>query len=286
MVAQHTFELMGGLGNQLFQVAAASRLTPQPILDLSMIRPPFLKHKTGPMSFAEGFKTKDLYNQFGKTGWRLFNSARIAAHRLSGQDYLRNSVVLSQSTYDTSFFDNLSQSESKMLVRGYFQDLRYLPFKPNTLESQSWQISLNHRSMRYLESLEEQWCALHVRLGDFVELGHSPKRSYFKDALSRVVDESPVVSKVVMFSDDPDVAENLIKPLVDRVGLEFSRAPQMEDPEQAMALMSRANCQIISNSTFSWWAAATNTPASKIYCPRVWSDLLVTNIIPENWNRV
>jgi len=73
--------------------------------------------------------------------------------------------------------------------------------------------------------------------------------------------------KFIIFSDDPEWSKNYMK-------TQFSKLNQIFPIEKdyiELYLMSCCNHQIISNSTFSWWAAYLNTFNEKIVCaPRNW----------------
>lgn len=58
-----------------------------------------------------------------------------------------------------------------------------------------------------------------------------------------------------------------------------------EDSWQDMMLMSNCRHNIISNSTFSWWAAWLNDHPDKIVmAPRQWSATQpATDLVPDSW---
>lgn len=282
MSRQHVFELMGGLGNQLFQVAAASKLDPLPVLDISMLRPPFLRHEQGSRSFMKNFEIRDSYAEWGATKWRLLNSSRMCAHRIAGKEFFQKSFVLKDEVFYPGFLDTLGQSRQSIRVRGYFQDLRYLPFSPNTPESLRWQFSLSESSAQFLGRLDPNWCAIHVRLGDFVGLKRSQSLEYFDMSIRHIAESREKHEPLVLFSDDPESAEQLIKPLAQKYCMNLLSAPLERDPEQVMALMSRAGRFILSNSTFSWWAAATSLEAQTVLHPSP-SNNHQSRLWPDHW---
>lgn len=282
MSRQHVFELMGGLGNQLFQVAAASKLDPLPLLDISMLRPPFLRHKQGSRTFMKNFEIQDSYSQWGAAKWRLLNSSRMSAHRISGKALLGKSFVLRDDVFYADLSEILSQANQSVRVRGYFQDLRYLPFSPNSPESLRWQFSLSERSAEFLTGLNPNWCAIHFRLGDFVDLRRSQSVEYFDITIRRIAESRDQDEPLVLFSDNPESAKKIIEPLAKKYSIDLLSAPSELDPEQVMAVMSRARRFILSNSSFSWWAAATSLDAKQVLYPSP-SQNIQSRIWPVHW---
>ena len=282
MSRRHVFELMGGLGNQLFQVAAASKLDPLPVLDVSMLRPPFLRHEQGSRTFMKNFEIRDSYSQWGAAKWRLLNFSRMSAHRISGKALLGKSFVLRDEVFYPDLSRALSDSSQSIRVRGYFQDLRYLPFAPNTLDSLRWQIALSESSAEFLRGLDPNWCAVHFRLGDFVGLRRSQSFEYFDMTIRHIAESREHDEPLVLFSDNLESAEKLIKPLAHKYSMNLLSAPWERDPEQVLAVMSRARRFILSNSTFSWWAAATSLEAKQVLHPSP-SNTTESRMWPDHW---
>ncbi len=127
--------------------------------------------------------------------------------------------------------------------------------------------------------------ALHVRRGDYLALGqHSVCAApYFLAALQTLRQEikDPVV---YVFSDDPDWARQNLPLPCEKVIVDLNGADtDFED----MRLMSLCQHNIISNSSFSWWAAWLNAnPAKKVAAPSRWfggQSLQNPDILPSDW---
>ena len=131
--------------------------------------------------------------------------------------------------------------------------------------------------------------AVHVRRGDYA---HHPATAashgfcgldYYRRAVD-VVRRRVSDPHFFVFSDDPDWAfENLdVGGSVDFVS--HNRGPSgVED----LCLMSAARHQIIANSSFSWWAAWLNGQDGKVVvAPRRWMNdpsCDTSDVLPEEW---
>lgn len=121
--------------------------------------------------------------------------------------------------------------------------------------------------------------ALHYRRGDYVKLGASPEPEYFINAMKYMAAklEKPVF---YCFSED-----------LPWVGEKFHDLPwkikyidyktEKKDLED-FRLIQSAQHQIISNSTYSWWAAFLNKNPDKIVVApvgKIWGE----NFYPQTW---
>lgn len=106
---------------------------------------------------------------------------------------------------------------------------------------------------------ETPTCALHVRGGD---LG-GPARAYFQNAIKRMKKEKPQV-QIIVFTNDTNKARECLEG--DDTGAEMCYIAEMgsfSDVDE-FCLMSACQNQIISNSTYSTWAAYLNTHPGRI----------------------
>jgi hypothetical protein len=129
---------------------------------------------------------------------------------------------------------------------------------------------------------------IHVRLGDylsapsFLRLG----RSYYLSFLEKSIKLG--VSRCVIFSDCPELANYFLEPLAHKVELMFIDS-SLVSHVQALSLMSRAAKLCISNSSLSLFAASLNTQGH-ITAPDPWFKGRFPNFVrvklnyPSGWH--
>ncbi len=134
--------------------------------------------------------------------------------------------------------------------------------------------------------------ALHVRRGDYVQNKSTQafhglcSLNYFKKGIAYMREqlENPMF---FVFSDDPDWAQSSFS---EEQNVEVVRldVPDYED----LRMMQQAGHQIISNSTFSWWAAWLNSnPNKRVVAPEPWfEDPIIQNesqsLYLPSWQRL
>lgn len=297
MIVTH---LLGGLGNQMFQYAAGLALANYHRTILKLDPSWFRVGQAGNSNYAlscfnitEQFATADECaalkgTQLTRTErWSAFAAKTLRLYQYSTRLRARG-TYFSESTYhfdpafwsqpDGTYLEGLWQSEKYFapvadLLRAHFS-LRY---PPNAVASDLLQ------RIRASES-----CAIHVRRGDYVSwdwarqnLGICP-REYYLQAADHLSTARPDVAFYI-FSDEPErvrreLGSELPGEVVDIAG-PFSA---YED----LRLMSACSHQIISNSTFSWWAAWLNPhPTKLIIAPARWrsDDCDTRDVVPDTW---
>lgn len=123
--------------------------------------------------------------------------------------------------------------------------------------------------------------SIHVRRGDYLSHDHFCKldQDYYNEALSYFTEDMDKYHFVVFSNDIPWCKENLIEgnkvtfvdpPGQDIVQIKRSDYPiEMSDDASDLILMSMCDHNIIANSSFSWWAAYTNSnPNKKVIYPQ------------------
>lgn len=150
-------------------------------------------------------------------------------------------------------------------LHGYWQCLSYFEEYLDELRQMFLPAYEQSKEVRELsEKLSaEPTCALHVRGGD---LG-GPNREYFQKAIQRMHEMKPKAAFIV-FTNDAERAEECLSAGAGDLKLQYiSEMGSFSDVDE-FCLMSACQNQIISNSTYSTWAAYLNThPGRTVIVP-------------------
>lgn len=206
---------------------------------------------------------------------------------------------------------------------GYITEHQNLSFKPSILEqnmnkdlyySGSWQsekyfveykkdISEIFKFKKELHSknksiaeeiIRSNSVSIHVRRGDYVNnkayfriLGDVCGEEYYNRAI-KLIEQKSVENSYFIFSDDIDwVKENFS--ILDNKKVTFVNWNTGIESHVDMQLMSLCKHNIIANSTFSWWAAWLNSNENKlVIAPRKWfkEKKLNEDIFPSEWIKI
>jgi hypothetical protein len=150
-----------------------------------------------------------------------------------------------------------------IVLRGWFQDLRYFPDLQNPLLP------------RYPGDIPAALnkVAVFFRFGDYCILQHHQQdlRKYYGEALSRF----PKGTELILFSDSTEKLKDIQTECNEKGYPNVVCGSQSIESTIKMALMCTKGC-IGANSTFSWWTAwfvwtARGRPAEyRAYFPEVW----------------
>lgn len=252
-------ELQGQLGNQMFIVAATYSLA---------------KENNAIPVFPD-FLTKNMYN-LSKNFEEFFFRCNVI-----------NPKIKFQKIYVEPFFHYKKIPYTKnMILRGYFQSEKYFSnYKGDIIKlfapSEKIKTYIQDKYSRLLEN--ENTVAIHIRnyLKEDPNGLYHPNctLAYYCNALKQV----PENAKLVVFTNDLRYAKELLQ---NRSGIfEFI---ENESYIVDFYLMSMCKNTIISNSSFSWWAAYLNSNKEKIVvAPKRWfnSNYIkdVDDIFPDDW---
>jgi hypothetical protein len=276
--------LYGGLGNQMFQYAAAYTLAHK------MDRPLQLETLTASSDgncgiLAQAFPIPET---IAVRQSAPLNLARRVQRRLN----IPEKGVWREQNFH--FDESLQSLRDPVTLDGYFQSWRYFASSSHDIRGL---FSLRDPSPYFLSTqsrIDEApiSISMHVRRGDYLtahaqRVHGSLDLEYYSrgmDLLSRFL-AAPVT--IFVFSDDPDwVLTNMPRfettVVVDGAG---------DRPWEDMLLMSKCDHHIIANSSFSWWGAWLAEPRHDrcIIAPRQWftpetlRQKNTTDLYPSHW---
>lgn len=292
--------LQGGLGNQLFQYAIGRQLaikqSSELKLDLSWFSDPTKRTGITPRAFRLGnfqiHAVEATPDEIARL--RPRNVVRRAVKRLQRTiaPYDWNSWLHEQRWF--AFDERVLAVRRDVYLSGYWQNEAYFRDCADLLRQDIVPMHPLHADSETLLSRisKTDSVAIHVRRGDYVEADPAPWAhsvcgpAYYHACIERIRQR---VRKphFFVFSDEPKwVKENIDIPYP----IEFVTHNGQERDYEDLWLMKSCRHQIISNSTFSWWAAWLNLNATKIVlAPRKWfnGDLYDTSkLLPTSWEQL
>jgi hypothetical protein len=266
----------GGLGNQMFQYAfgrfLADKYDQRMCIDFSQ----FINSNRSYSLDMFPLKADILYD---------YNSEDLKyckIFHLKEQKFEFNKQAL-------NIIDRCNLKRTNILVSGYWQSPKYFCKIQSILENDFRHIYSIETSYQLLYDLiiNSKSVMIHIRRGDYLHFGNQEKHGvininyikagikYYREVLSNVL--------FFVFSDDINwCRENL--PHEEDV---YLINEDLDQGKTSFSLMRHCKYFIISNSTFSWWAAyLSNFSDKKVICPKKWfndSNINTKDLIPTNW---
>lgn len=303
--------ITGGLGNQLFQYAMARRLAivhkTELVVDARSYdeigegRPEALTAFARPLSLMK-FRVKARIGLPHETQrFRddyLLRSPRarvVRAVRRCMPNLLWKKTHIQERHY--LYDPTMRNLPDDVYLQGFWQSEKYFsdvaPLIRQEVQLQDTLLSLTARQqIERLRRVYGQVVALHIRRGDLAHAhevlkrddltyGAPASREYIQEALS-LFDSS------VCFYVFSDTARDIEWCRENLQGKDFIFSDAKSDVFDFM-LMRYCDHNIISNSTFSWWAAWLNdSPGRRVVAPKVWSTysdspMRTDDLIPRDW---
>jgi hypothetical protein len=310
-ISKLTISLTGGLGNQLFQLAAGLSLSKNHQLYLTAAYgQPRINSKGQAEVLSFQLPSKVIFSDCSKAGWFASKVAGyllrvgIAPKQFERSSFFRKaldfiaSIVLSANIKEltrVTFSKNVGYSEVKIpsgntLLIGYFQSHHWaLDPEVKDLLMGIFPIGNPHVIERFrLLSIIEKPLVVHVRLGDYLNQSDFgiPSKDYYSVAIKKLL-ASKKYLKIWVFSDDLEGAKLRI-PLDCDVGIRYIGSDEYSSAV-TLEIMRVGNGYVIANSTFSWWAAfLSRNKDVEVVAPLPWFSGMKepVDLIPNNWTRI
>lgn len=279
----------GGLGNQLFQYAAARRLAAVHHTEVKMDVRELSSNALRAFSLSAfkgvdvNFATTEEVERLRKPG--LFFKVANRLKPVNKRSFFREVSF----RYDSRF--NLLQDN--VYIKGYWQCEQYFLDIENKLrhDFQLKESFIQNVTGFATELSAVNSVALHIRRGDYTNKESLAQHgllpfSYYERAIVHI-EETVDHPHYFIFSDDSNwVKSNFPLPVNHTlVSGEITRS-QYED----LFLMSKCRHNIIANSSFSWWGGWLNEHKEKIViAPKQWfarRNEAAYDIVPAHWIRL
>lgn len=167
-------------------------------------------------------------------------------------------------------------------IHGFFQSSKYFSDYKNEI------INLFKRLKS--EKVNNGVAAIHVRMGDYLQLSQrykSPTKNYIEKAIREL---SPEIKRLIVFSDEPKKAVELVKNCKGSERFVISSSWDMGKKNEIEDMFFMTACEelIMSCSSFSWWAAYLGEH-KKVIVDKKWyndNELIDTDIYEDSWIKI
>jgi hypothetical protein len=276
-----SINIIGGFGNQLFQIFAAMAYSIQHNIPVIYPYNNDLGHRH---SYWDTF-FQDILEYTTKD-----NNEIVQFAKYQDPDFTFNPIP---------DFNNQS-----IQLLGFYQSYKYFQKEQSTIYDriklkEKKEAVKNKYPELFGESKEKKTVSIHFRLGDYkAKRYYHPimNYEYFEKALDYIVNKSNNISRIlyVCEAEDNSYVTSKIELLQKKYPeIEYIKVPDSIPDYEQVLILSLADHNIIPNSTFSWWGAYLNENPDKIVCyPSVWFGEYfehtpnLHDLIPEDWIKI
>ena len=291
-----TCVLMGGLGNQLFQIFTTIALSIE-LKDKYMF----------PNSISGGARTRTYWDTILKELKRNIITAPLTSLRLpvyKEGEFKYNKIPLSP---------NIVNKNGGIILYGYYQSYKYFEKEykkiTNYIKLDEQRKMVRDKYFVDVEYSSPKNCviSLHFRMGDYINLQESHPildTKYYIKSIGLILNKLKIKSDdtdrrvTILYFNEKEDAIDVIKK-IELIKSEYSfiefkcadSESKLEDWQQIL-LMSCCQHNIIANSSFSWWGAYFNNNPQKIVCyPDKWfgenlKSNDVSDMCPKTWHKI
>ena len=283
--------IIGGLGNQMFQYAAGRAGSLKLGVPLKLDTRDFSAYQ-----LHQGFELNRVFNcnaeiaadiDLAKTlGWQKLKLAQRFLRRQQLKCLRHKSYVVEP---HFNYWSGISQLKDNVYLDGYWQSEKYfIEFADKIRTEFTFKLPLSLKNKEISAHISQvNAVSLHVRRGDYVTNKKNAyigacSLDYYRAAIAKI---NSMVDKPIfyVFSDDFNWAKNNL--ILDSKSVFISHNTGKESYND-MRLMSLCKHHIIANSSFSWWGAWLNASPNKIViAPKQWfaNDNNVSDLFPLDW---
>lgn len=288
--------IFGGLGNQMFQYAAAKSLALNNGATLKLDISSFDQQISSetPRQYALGIFT-NITDEFSEAAFKnsvvpplrnyLFNKVyKFAVQKINWLN--RNFIIENSYSYSPVKYNG-----GLVYIDGYWQSYKY--FKANEKLIRIY-FDLSYLANEItiepiINSIRNSVAvSLHVRRGDYVTNVKAKNYvrlydlAFYKKAIEKIREMESGKMKIFIFSDDAEWCKKNMKFKEEHTFINTG------SDSHDLYLMSICKHNIIANSTFSWWAAWLNNNTNKIVvAPQKWyqGSKNSNDLLPAEWIR-
>ena len=262
MLTHKSIGYSGRLGNQMFQYAAAKAQSLRLNVDC------YLPNHTAIKQDGCFDLTNNKWIQYKLDLYDCFNITSPVLDRMETNLYTESDFLYQS--------DILTISDGTA-IEGYFQSYKYFEdYKDQILKEFIFKDEIINKCKLQISKYTNP-VAIHIRRGDQVAHPNmwNVSLEYIQAALEQFSDKEYTF---LIFSDDMEWCKQVFPE-----GVIFMEG---NDQYEDLCLMSLCNHNVISNSSYSWWAAyLNNNKNKKVVVPSNWfiPAKPLTDLYPNNW---
>lgn len=289
--------IQGGLGNQMFQYAAANALARQKKTNIGIcldkinrvaVDPDFTER---PFELERVFRLQNVKFVQSKAFEYIVNPDKTFLQKIKMK--LRSASFFYEKNlrYDPA----IQNVTSETYLEGYFQSSKYFSnYEKEVLQNFQFRLEPSQKTIEVLDQIRDMnSVAVHVRRGDYIEKTgnlntHGVCPAEYYHAATREFEENDDTCFVVV-SDDPQWVKSNLNLGPKTIYVDWNSG---DNSWQDMLIISRCKHAIIANSSFSWWGAMLNSnPDKKVVAPARWfADNTLqeqtADLIPTSWIKI
>lgn len=277
--------IIGGLGNQMFQYAFALALQEKHKDEIVKIDTSHFNY-----IFIKKYKSANLHNGYEiekvfpnahithATPWDLLKLTWYIPNYVLSRVVrklfpIRKKEYIQRSSDIFSFNEEIFNAKGDGYYEGVWQAIGYHKDIQDKIQEVFLHPEPNDYNAELIKQISESnSVGVHVRRGDYLsapEFNGICDLEYYKKGIAEILSNGKQHRFYVFSNDIPWCKEN-IEPLVSENEVVYVNGNTGENSCWDMFLMTYCKNLIIANSSFSWWGAFLNKKATKVVAPYPW----------------
>lgn len=294
--------IIGGLGNQMFQYAFALSLkkkfpNEEVLIDTSHFNYIFIK-KWGASNLHNGYELENVFPnatqvkkatalQLMRVTWYMPN---YLFSRVIRKYLPKRKTEFVQKNYESFYyFPEVFERDTNTYYEGVWEAIQYMtPAREEIINAFAHPTPDTYNN-EYIGKMElENSVGIHVRRGDYQYMPAFKgicELDYYKKAINEIASDG-LPHAYYIFSNDMTWCEENLRPLIGDNKIVFVTENTGSKSCWDMFLMTYCKDLIIANSSFSWWGAFLNTRGGRVIAPSKWVNREgVKDIWLDEWIR-
>ena len=290
-----TLRLLGGTGNQMFQIATAYAIAQQKNWDLHIDATGFSWYEFGSHKNLDLIKNIRLPYTEIVPKWHTYKQARGLKRpfmRLYASILKRRESIFTDGDNIHVYHANIQNIKPDTILKGYFQSYKYFdPIKSDM--HHIFDLPISPPAQSVLSQIQQQTCPVAIHYRDYSDPNQGSQDiadtfgildiSYYKKSIEYIKNLYPNATFNV-FSNRPESAKKLF---TDYTIIDYNPDTYWDD----MMVMTHCHHLIMGNSSYSWWAGYLNRHKNPIIITeKNWGNLLknkhTSDIFLPDWVQI